>query len=165
LERLLEGGFVARNRIAEGKGRPRDSWTISPDAHPGGTPPRAYADLAIWLARSIPPTKARLSELERTGEQIGRELAPPPSEDPAESFRDALAALGFEPVLVRDEIGFTCQLENCPYRDSVRANPAAVCTLHRGITVGLLAALDPKAKLVEFEPHDPERTGCRIAVA
>jgi hypothetical protein len=39
-----------------------------------------------------------------------------------------------------------------------------VCTLHRGITAGLLAALDPKAKLTRFEPHDPTRAGCLVEV-
>src|SRR5207344_2673409 len=124
--------------------------------------PRAYTDLARWLARSIPASATRLRELERTGVEIGRELAPPAGEDPAEDLRDALAALGFEPTLEREEGGFTCSLGNCPYKDSVRESPEVVCTLHRGITAGLLAELDPKAKLTGFVPKDPERAGCEV---
>jgi predicted ArsR family transcriptional regulator len=164
LERLLEGGFVTRSQVRLAKGRPRDSWAVAPDAHPGGMQPRAYTDLAKWLARAIPTTPTRLRELERTGREIGRELAPPAGEDTAEDLRDALAALGFEPTLERGDGGFTCRLGNCPYKDSVRESPATVCTLHRGITAGLLAELDPEAKLVEFEPHDPERAGCVVKV-
>jgi predicted ArsR family transcriptional regulator len=166
LERLEEGGFVTRNRVRMAKGRPRDSWVVAPDAHPGGMQPRAYTDLARWLARAIPASPTRLRELERTGEEIGRELAPPAaSGDTAEDLRDALAALGFEPTLERTGgDGFTCSLGNCPYKDSVRESAEVVCTLHRGITAGLLAALDPKAKLTGFVPKDPDRAGCLVEV-
>jgi predicted ArsR family transcriptional regulator len=165
LERLVEGGFVTRSRVRLAKGRPRDSWAVAPDAHPGGMQPQAYTDLSRWLARAIPASAPRLRELERTGEEIGRELAPPgASGDPAEDLRDALAALGFEPTLERGEGGFSCRLGNCPYKDSVRESADVVCTMHRGITAGLLAELDPKAKLTGFEPHDPESAGCLVEV-
>ncbi|HYJ21906.1 MAG TPA: helix-turn-helix domain-containing protein [Solirubrobacterales bacterium] len=165
LERLLEGGFVTRGRVRMAKGRPRDSWAVAPDAHPGGMQPRAYTDLAKWLARAIPSSATRLRELERTGKEIGRELAPAPGQDTAEDLRDALAALGFEPTLERGEGGsFTCSLGNCPYKDSVRESAEVVCTLHRGITAGLLAELDPQAKLTGFVPKDPERAGCLVEV-
>ncbi len=164
LERLLKGGFVTRSRVRAGQGRPRDSWSVSPEAHPGGQRPRAYSDLAGWLARSIPANATRLREVERTGRKIGRELAPAGSGDLARDLGDALAALGFEPTLSRAEGAFTCQLGNCPYRDSVKENQAVVCGLHRGITAGILAELDSRAKLTEFEPHDPESAGCVIGV-
>jgi predicted ArsR family transcriptional regulator len=164
LERLLEGGFVTRSRVRIGKGRPRDSWAVSPDAHPGGMQPRAYADLAKWLARAIPTNPTRLREVERAGREIGRELAPPKGGDPAEGLRDALAALGFEPTLEHNGGRFTCCLGNCPYKDSVRESPEVVCTLHRGITAGLLAELDPRAKLTGFVPRDPEHAGCLVEV-
>jgi predicted ArsR family transcriptional regulator len=165
LERLEEGGFVVRNQERAGAGRPRDVWTISSEAHPGGTPPSAYAEMAGWLARAIPPTKTRLREVERTGREIGAELAPEPGADPALGLRDAFAALGFEPTLERREGGFGCRLENCPYSDSVRSNQAVVCSLHRGITEGLLGVIAPAAKVTTFEPTDPDRAGCQIEVS
>jgi predicted ArsR family transcriptional regulator len=164
LERLLEGGFVTRERMRSGKGRPRDSWAVSADAHPGGVPPRAYADLATWLARAIPASPSRLLEVERSGRELGGELAPAAGEDAAEGLRDALAALGFEPTVERGEEGFSCRLGNCPYRGAVRENQAVVCSLHRGITAGILAGLDPEAKLTRFEPHDPDEAGCLVEV-
>jgi predicted ArsR family transcriptional regulator len=165
LERLEEGGFVVRSRERAGAGRPRDIWTVSPQAHPGGTPPRAYAELANWLARAIPATDARLREVERVGREIGAELAPAPVPDPAAGFRDALAALGYEPTLERNGDSFCCRLGNCPYSSAVSENRAVVCGLHRGITAGILGALDPDAKLTRFEPSDPEQAGCLIEVA
>src|SRR3954452_23627685 len=89
LERLLEGGFVTRGRVRAGQGRPRDSWAVSPEAHPGGQRPRAYSDLAGWLAMAIPPNAARLREVERAGREIGRELAPSPSGDLSRDLGDA----------------------------------------------------------------------------
>ena len=165
LERLQEAGLVERRREQGDRGRPSDRWSVAAGAHPGGERPTAYADLAGWLARAIPAGRGRLREVERTGREIGLELAPEDAGDPVEAFRQTIAALGFQPVLdVGADGGFACRLENCPYRDSVRQNPDVVCTLHRGITAGLLAELDPEAKLTRFEPHDPERAGCLIEV-
>jgi predicted ArsR family transcriptional regulator len=161
---LLEGGFVIRERVKQAHGRPRDSWTISPQAHPGGRRPSAFAELALWLARSIEASPARIREIERNGGDIGRELAPPPSGDPAADLRDAFSALGFEPELERGETGFSCRLGNCPYRDAASENPSLICNLHRGITAGVLEVISPEAKLAEFTPHNPDQAGCKVAV-
>ena len=40
-----------------------------------------------------------------------------------------------------------------------------VCTLHRGVTAGLLERIDPEARLVGFVPKDPDVAGCLIDVA
>jgi hypothetical protein len=56
-------------------------------------------------------------------------------------------------------------LGNCPYRDAVRENPPAICTLHRGITRGLLERLDPGARLADFVARDPYAAGCIVDVA
>ena len=44
----------------------------------------------------------------------------------------------------------------------MRERQPLVCGLHRGITRGLLDALDPNTKLVGFVPKDPEFAGCLI---
>ncbi len=81
------------------RGRPRDMWSVSPSAEPGGSPPRAYGDLARWLARATPPTKARLREVENAGREIGRELAPTTPDPRTAALRDTLTGLGFQPAL------------------------------------------------------------------
>jgi len=164
LERLVEGGFVVRERVRQPHGRPRDSWAISPQAHPGGRHPSAYAELALWLARAVEASPDRVREVERNGREIGRGLAPRPSGDPGADLRDAFSALGFEPELDREGAGFSCRLGNCPYRDAAAENPALVCNLHRGITAGVLEVIGSGAKLVEFIPHDPDRAGCEVTV-
>jgi predicted ArsR family transcriptional regulator len=164
LERLLEAGLVTRERTRQPRGRPRDMWTIAPDASPGGDPPSAYADLGRWLTRLVSSRKVGLRTVEATGRKIGRDLAPSRDVAGAEkTMHAALVSLGFQP---RREAGpegqLTYRLGNCPYRDAVRESQPVVCTLHRGITRGLLDEIAPDTKLVGFVPRDPDTAGCLI---
>jgi predicted ArsR family transcriptional regulator len=166
LERLRDAGLVQRSRPRRAVGRPPDAWTIAPDARPGGQPPSAYADLGRWLARAIPTGPRRLRDIEATGREIGRELAPAPGASPEETFETTLSALGFQPRAETEHTGdVTFCLDNCPYRDAVRENQEVVCTLHRGLTRGLLDVLQPGAKLTGFVPRDPDEAGCLIELS
>ncbi len=163
LERLEQAGLVARARVRGRRGRPADAWTIAPDARPGGRPPRAYRDLGRWLARSINEPSTDIGNLERTGREIGRELAPNDAAPGLEAVERTLAALGFAPyVQSRQGDRLTLCLGNCPYRDVVRENQAAICALHKGITRGLLDVLAPGTELERFVPHDPAQAGCVV---
>jgi predicted ArsR family transcriptional regulator len=165
LARMAEAGLLDRRRAARPRGRPRDEWAVSPSADPGGDPPRAYRELAGWLARAIPADGASLRGVEEAGRAIGRELAHTEAGPPARAFTDALAALGFQPRAEPEPGGLLrCRLGNCPYRASARASADVVCTLHRGVTLGLLDRLAPSAVLARFVPHDPDRAGCEIDV-
>ena len=166
LRRMEEDGLVVRERVRQEQGRPRDSWTLAPDARPGGQPPRAYADLVRWLARAMRSDPRARRRVEATGREIGRELAPRKGTVADGTFELVLTRLGFQPEVERrtdDEL--TVCLGNCPYRDAVRENQDLVCTLHRGITRGMLDQLDPRAKLDDFVPRDPDEAGCLIALS
>jgi predicted ArsR family transcriptional regulator len=162
LERMEEAGLVERARVRDGRGRPPDAWTISADARPGGSDPRGYHDLGRWLARALKARPRGLRGIEETGRQIGRELAPAGMTADAGAFEASLTALGLQPVAQPREAGVTYCLRNCPYRDAVHENQPAICTLHKGITRGLLEVLAPEAKLTGFVPHDPDEAGCLI---
>jgi predicted ArsR family transcriptional regulator len=73
------------------------------------------------------------------------------------------ASLGFQP---RRELGpdgaLTYRLCNCPYRDAASESQAVVCTLHRGMTRGLLDSVSPATKLTGFVPRDPYVAGCLV---
>lgn len=43
-----------------------------------------------------------------------------------------------------------------------RERQALVCGLHRGVTRGLLDAIDARTKLTGFEPKDPDLAGCLV---
>jgi predicted ArsR family transcriptional regulator len=163
LERLQGAGLVERARVQGPRGRPADAWMVAPGARPAGQAPRAYRDLGRWLARSMSERSISLRALERTGREIGRELAPSQAASGLEAVEQALAALGFAPV-VQSRRGdrLTVCLGNCPYRDVVRENQPAVCALHKGITRGLLDVLAPGTTLERFVPRDPVRAGCVV---
>ena len=166
LERLVDAGLVVRERERRPRGRPRDTWSISPGALPGGDPPTAYADLGRWLVRAISAGATRVRDVEATGRQIGRDLAPlATGTTPEERMYGVLAAMGFHPRRRVDSAGtLTYCLGNCPYRDAVRERQSVVCGLHRGITRGLLDRVDPKTKLSAFVPKDPDIAGCEITL-
>lgn len=163
LERLEHAGLVARARASQPRGRPPDAWTIALEAQPGGRSPRAYGDLVRWLARAMHSGPRGLRAVEATGREIGRELAPREGPAAEEALETTLIALGFQPtVKLREGDRLTLCLRNCPYRDAVRENQPTICTLHKGITRGLLDVLHPHAKLSGFVPHDPDEAGCLI---
>jgi predicted ArsR family transcriptional regulator len=166
LERLQAAGLVTRSRAPQARGRPRDAWSVAPGAGPGGAPPTGFRELARWLARTIPARPGRLREVENAGREIGRELAGADAVGPGTgTLYSTLAALGFQPHVDAPAPGRTTYcLGNCPYRDAVRTNQPVVCTLHRGITRGLLEGLEPGARLVDFVPRDPDEAGCLIDV-
>jgi len=166
LERLQAAGMVDRHRLPQPRGRPRDGWSISAEAQPGGERPDAYRELAGWLAASVPARPVRLRELEAAGRRLGRQLTADTSALPLEQrLHAAFAALGFQPRGQPAAPGrMSFALGNCPYRTAVRANQPAICTLHRGLTQGLLDTLAPHAALRTFEPRDPDRAGCLIEI-
>lgn len=166
LERLQRDGLLVRATEPQLRGRPRDVWRIAPDAHPGGRAPRAYADLVRWLARATGSGSRGLRGIEAAGRDIGQELASRQGTSGEDAFHATLTALGFQPhVRTRTAKHVAICLANCPYRDAVRENQPVICTLHRGITRGLLDVMAPDAKLTGFEPHDPDRAGCLIELA
>lgn len=123
-----------RERLRQPRGRPRDVWSVAPDARPGGDRPTAYVDLARWLVRMASPGKAMLRGVEATGREIGRDLASTGGDASAEQTLHAtLVSLGFQPKreIGSEETTLTYRLRNCPYRDAVRENQPMVCTLHR----------------------------------
>lgn len=163
LERLAQDGLLLRERQPQPRGRPRDVWKIAPDARPGGRAPSAYADLVRWLARATGSGSGGLRAIEAAGREIGRELACSQGTAGEDAFQTTLTSLGFQPkVKARAGERVTICLGNCPYRDAVRENQPVVCTLHRGITRGLLDVMGADAKLTGFEPKDPDRAGCLI---
>ena len=166
LARLREAGLVVRDRSPQAPGRPRDMWQISPDARPTGEPPTGYATLCRWLARVISPSQRSLRSVEDAGRQIGRDLGAKTTDEagPAEAKMHAeLVALGFQPLREVDSAqALTYRLCNCPYREAVHENQPVVCTLHRGITRGLLDAIAPDTELAGFVPRDPDTAGCLV---
>ena len=165
LERLEAAGLVERRRVRQARGRPRDMWSISAAERRARGRPDASAELAGWLAAAIPARPGRLREVEAAGRRLGQRLAEADAELPLEDrFEQVFAALGFEPRSRPADGGMCFELGNCPYRSAVRANQPVVCTLHRGLTRGLLDRHAPHSALRSFVPKDPDRAGCLIEI-
>jgi predicted ArsR family transcriptional regulator len=167
LERLEDAGLVLRDRERRARGRPRDTWSISRGAQPGGDPPTAYSDLGRWLVRALTTNRVGVRDVEATGRRIGRELVADGRADlsPEERIHAVLAAMGFQPRRRLDAAGtLTYCLDNCPYRAAVRERQPVVCGLHRGLTRGLLDVIDRRTKLSAFVPKDPDEAGCEITL-
>jgi predicted ArsR family transcriptional regulator len=164
LQRLLDAGLLERRRAAQARGRPRQVWAIAAGALPGGQRPQALGQLSQWLARAA-GRSGRLEDVEAAGREIGREIAPEHDErGVADALQDALTALGFAPDRQSTNGDVRYVLGNCPYREAVAQNQPVVCTLHRGMTKGMLDRLDRTAKLADFVAKDPYRAGCLIDV-
>jgi predicted ArsR family transcriptional regulator len=167
LDILENGGLVVRQRVRQARGRPRDEWTVSPTASPGGRSPSGYAELGRWLVRALVDAKVSVRSVEATGRTIGRELARSRADgqSPEQQLHDTFTALGFQPVRSPTSPDrLTYCLGNCPYRDAVRERQPLVCGLHRGLTRGMLDELDPKTRLTGFSPKDPDEAGCLIEI-
>ena len=180
LDQLQSAGLVQRHSIRQSRGRPKDGWSIDPDARPGGKQPRAYAELGRWLARAIPARAESLREIEKTGRDIGRELVDSgaatdgaPGASTLVDFEHAVTWLGFAPrsepaaddaAEPQEQAGehVTLRLSNCPYRQAVEENQPVICMLHKGILSGLLETLDPDAEITGFHPRDPRTAGCTV---
>ncbi len=168
LETLHAAGLVERERERRPRGRPRDRWAISPTAAPAGDPPTGYAELSRFLAEVIADGGLGTRAVEAAGRRLGRTLPPADDHDTgARRLHAVLTAMGFAPRVELDPAApdrLTFCLGNCPYRDVVRERQAVICGLHRGITRGMLDAIDPKTKLTGFQAKDPDAAGCLIQV-
>jgi predicted ArsR family transcriptional regulator len=167
LQRLAEAGLVECRIERQRRGRPKHAWALLPAARPGGEAPEAHSDLSRWLTRAM-SRRDQLADVEAAGREIGRDLAPEPEgRGVREAMQDALTALGFAPRAepTGDGDGLRYVLGNCPYRQAVAENPHVVCTLHRGITQGLLDRLSPQSSLTAFVARDPFAAGCLIELA
>jgi predicted ArsR family transcriptional regulator len=167
LLRLGADGLVGARRVARGRGRPRDEWTLTGEGRALLADGAATADLSRWLAEVLADRPDMLGDIEDAGRRLGEQLgADSASIDVRPALLETFEALGFAPRL-EDETGtdITLRLCHCPYRDAAASAGDVICGLHRGITEGVLASVAPTAALTSFEPHDPYEAGCVVRIA
>ncbi len=163
LERLHAAGLLVRDRPHTMRGRPRDMWSVAPGAADSTRRADTYEQLALWLLLALPSAGRTVGSVERTGRAIGRQLAPAAGNEPEAALHATLSEMGFAPRReTTSGARVSYRLGSCPYRVAVRDSPEIVCSLHRGITRGLLDALAPATRLTGFVPADPDRAGCLI---
>jgi predicted ArsR family transcriptional regulator len=80
-------------------------------------------------------------------------------------LQEAMARAGFEPRF-RRQGGQRVEvlLRDCPFRELVDDHRELVCSLHRGLLEGMLAAVKPALQVKEFRPF-AERSICRLVAS
>ncbi|MHB1931025.1 MAG: helix-turn-helix transcriptional regulator [Acidimicrobiales bacterium] len=161
LERLRAAGLVRASAVGQGTvGRPQHHWATTAGAPAVGLQPDGSRVLAQLLAEALAALGPEHDTLSATGRRAGAGRLPAPAPAPAARRRraqrapqeaclaevlDELGDLGFDPVA--EEAGgpsFEVAFTSCPFRELAAAYPDLVCTLHRGMTEGIVAAVSAR---------------------
>lgn len=163
LDKLVEAGLLTATyarpagRTGPGAGRPAKWYERADDEISVTLPPRAYQLVAEVLARTLEATDASAElrgHLERVAAELGRELAPSPTDaDKSSDILDCLSACGFEPA----ESDGVIRLRNCPFDPLARTHTELVCGMNRALLAGLT---DGSPTRLEPTPDDEPSTCC-----
>lgn len=157
LERMRDVGLLeVRPAPPGGVGRPQHLYSLASDAPSLGLEPPAFPLLARMLLDMGVAGGLGAAEALAAGRVHGRELAATvlggPDRSAADVVTEVSVRLGFDPARVDDDGGgCTIGFAHCPFAELAEANPELVCSLHRGLVEGTVAAVGG-AEVTEF--HD-----------
>jgi predicted ArsR family transcriptional regulator len=172
LRRLERAGLVAREiRRGSTVGRPQTLYSLAETVE--STQDGDYRLLSEILLGAISGKRAadRAQDLAREwGGYLASRVGPRPGvKVPAGRnlavLQEAMARAGFEPRFRRQgRQRVEVLLRDCPFRELVDDHRDLVCSLHRGLLEGMLAALKPALEVREFHPF-AERSICRLVAS
>jgi len=149
LDRMRDAGLVEVEVVHRGTvGRPQHVYSLSPGVPSGGLEPAAHELVAGLLASLAERAGADSDDAAAAGRAYGRAAAlrskPARSAGPSRcvtALMGHMRRLGFDPALDDDdEREPTLYFLQCPFRELAEAYPELVCSLHRGICEGVVAA-------------------------
>jgi predicted ArsR family transcriptional regulator len=163
LEALVEDGLVDRHQQSRAtRGRPRVTYSPAAGAPLDAT--SAYRELAGMLAEAVVERSSSPAGAARSvGDRHGRDLAPsadggvPDRRGAARAVVRALERYGFDSRERTSGPAGRIDITPCPFLSLARDHGEVVCSLHRGLMDGVLAALDAPVtvdRLVPFERPD-----------
>lgn len=161
LAKLCEAGLLVEETAPRaGPGRPAFQYRVAPEAAGAWGTPGPYQQVAVLLARLVGSDRTP----RELGAEAGREAvaAGPRGRDAVEGLHDEMARRGFAPRRVDTRAGPELVLERCPFEAAARANPDAVCDLHRGLAEGITAGLGGEVEVRGLIARHPGRAGCRL---
>jgi predicted ArsR family transcriptional regulator len=167
LERMRDVGLLQVAADARGSvGRPQHRYSLAPDAPSLGLEPSPFPTFARVLLQAAGAARLDGDEVAEAARDQGRADAAGWSAEVGTDCLDALlleqTRMGFDPALVTDDNEATLAFAHCPFRDLAEAQPALVCSLHRGLVEGLVGAF-AGASVVRFHPL-VDRTPCQVQV-
>ena len=160
LAKLVEAGLVEGSIMArQGPGRPALHYRPRAEALAawgGDSPYQQLALLLLEVARGATPFEA--------GVAAGRQIAAANGEEPLGRLSDEMARRGFRPRVTSEDEGVVFVMQRCPYGAAADADPETVCTIHRGMAVGMLDALGGQYEVKDLISFAPNGAGCRLEV-
>ena len=161
LESLVDSGLAVREaQIRTTPGRPKVTYkgTLPNQAHERA---QGYRVLAEIMAAAVAQANGNAVEwMYQVGAEWGRRLmgraprAPMAETDIIDRVLDKLDALWFAPDLGEGQPP-KLTLFNCPFIDSARRFPAAICQLHAGMINGALEEMRSGHRLVHLRAQTP----------
>ena len=150
LEKMRDAGLLEVEVDGRGGvGRPQHLYGLAADAPSLGLEPPVFPLATAMLLRMAASAGLGAEEAVEAGRDQGRMDASQVLAAPEERRLPCFAALmrrlgdlGFDPAAVATEEGATIAFTHCPFRDLAEANPALVCSLHRGLVEGFVASFD-----------------------
>lgn len=175
LERMRDVGLLAvQSDPRGGVGRPQHLYALAPEAPSLGLEPASFPTLARMLLRLAAATGADAAD----ARDVGRDQGQVDGEryGAARGCLPAvlaqLDAMGFDPAVAAsedvddagDEVGLaTVAFAHCPFRDLAEQRPDLLCSLHRGLIEGVVAA-SGEGEVVSFGSL-VDRSPCQVEIS
>jgi predicted ArsR family transcriptional regulator len=168
LERMRDVGLLdVTTESGGGVGRPQNLYSLSRDAPSLGLEPSAFPMLTRLLLRLAEASGASGEDAADIGREQGRADATRLVEPASclEALVSWLSDMGFDPAVDGPEDGETAVVAfaHCPFRDLAEAHPELVCSLHRGMVEGLVAAVGG-GEVEDFHPL-VHRQPCQVTLS
>jgi len=167
LERMREVGLLeVETEVRSGVGRPQHLYSLAADAPSLGLEPPAYRLLASMLVRVAAAGGLGADDAVDVGREQGGVDAAAYQGAPSclEALVAELDAVGFDPAVSGTDDGETAVIgfTRCPFRELAAEHPELVCSLHRGMVEGFVAAV-AGGEVGEF--HDlAHREPCQVTL-
>lgn len=163
LAKLADAGLVVGTRVPTGgPGRPRVMYSVDPSAGSRWGVTGPYERLSLMLTEIVRTGDTPEDVGRRTGAQY-RSAEQVSADERLDELEQAMTREGFEPDVVRNGDRVEIVLRNCPFATSAAADPDTICSLHRGIALGVVGD-DPGLQVDELIRHDPHNAGCRLCL-
>jgi predicted ArsR family transcriptional regulator len=168
LERMRDVGLLeVSTEVRTGVGRPQNLYSLSDTAPSLGLEPPTFPMLARLLVRMAEAAGATAEDAVEAGREQGQRDAVPYTRAASclEALVDRLDGLGFDPAVDGTDDGETAVIAfaHCPFRELAEAHPDLVCSLHRGLVEGFVAAMGD-ADVDDFHPL-VHRLPCQVTLS
>jgi predicted ArsR family transcriptional regulator len=162
LERMRDVGLLdIATEVRSGVGRPQHLYFLASDAPSLGLEPPPFPLLSRMLVQLAASAGISGDDAAEVGRSQGRADADQHALDASclEALVAELELLGFDPTVAGTDDGecAVVAFAHCPFRELAEEHPEIVCSLHRGLVEGFVAAVgggevDEFHNLVHREP-------------